>query len=339
MSHYDTLEISRSASQEDIKKAYRRLAKIWHPDKNKNKDDNKFKNISTAYEVLSDPIKKRNYDMTLSGGPSPFMGPNFFQQFFPQQQHIQKTNIDITYEIGITLEQICQRKRLNVSYKRKNACVSCKGNMTKNKYIPNCFACNGQGFKIQKVNMMGIMAMNQQVMCNTCKGKGKIISKLDECISCRASGINEETSSVILECEEFAKLANSFVGSSTKKIFSNKGHFDQKTKKTGNLIVLIKIKPHSKFSIAGLDLCCEHKISCLEALAGFKASIKHPNGENIDFISPKGISFVNNQKFRVPDCGICGRGHLYVKIKICLPCEISEKQQKQIMEIMKNDTK
>ena len=62
MSHYDTLEISRSASQEDIKKAYRRLAKIWHPDKNKNKDDNKFKNISTAYEVLSDPIKKRNYD-------------------------------------------------------------------------------------------------------------------------------------------------------------------------------------------------------------------------------------------------------------------------------------
>ena len=340
MSHYDTLEVPMSASMEEIKKSYRKLAHKWHPDRNKNGAD-RFKEINASYEILSDPGKRRQYDLSRSN-PSGLNGGSFFQQFFPQPIKIAEDII--TYDVGITLEQICQGKRLNISYMRRGICPDCQGEMSTNRDAPSCSACNGSGAIKRNINMMGLI-LPQTTTCHICKGRGKIIRPVEECLRCNCTGHAKQKSNVILECKNFADHLTSYLGLQSNNLpvqtFREKGHYNAITKKHSSLKVLITIKPHPRFTVSRLDLCCDHKVSCYDALVGFSASVRHPNGEDIDFVSPKGVVFVHDQKFKIPNCGIPAndaKGDLYVKIKISSPCKITHEQQNKIRDVLKNNS-
>ncbi len=342
MSHYKTLEVPTNASADEIKKSYRKLSRKWHPDRNSSGGE-KFKAISSAYEVLSDPDKRRQYDLGMNFHNGSRNGGSFFQQFFPPT--VAKVENVITYNVKITLEQICQSKRLNISYTRRGKCPTCHGNMTTNTSIPLCASCNGTGSVTRHLNMMGIMNLPQTTPCSVCGGRGKVIRPVDVCLMCNCKGHVSEKCNAILDCKDYANHLTSYLGLQSNNLpvqkFHGKGHYSPILKDYSELRVHVKIKPHTRFTVSRLDLCTDYKISCREALTGFSATIKHPNGEDIEFVSPSGVVFTHDQKFKVPNCGINAngvKGDLYVKLKITVPCQITEDQQVKIRDILKNNS-
>ena len=196
MDYYAILGIERSASEEDIKKAYRKLAKQYHPDVNPNNPEaeNKFKELSEAYTVLSDPERKANYDRFGSasgpqnghGGFNPFEGmggfdpSSFFDQFFGGGQRRQKAvNSDINATLEISLKDLLLGCVKKVSIPKNIACNACQGEGGHNPRV--CHGCNGQGVQMRQVQQ-GFMIMQQSVPCSLCQGKGKSFTQLcDQC--------------------------------------------------------------------------------------------------------------------------------------------------------------
>ena len=182
--YYKILGVERNASQDDIKKAYRNLAKTHHPDVGGNEEE--FKKISAAYEVLSDEQKRTNYDNGGSGGFDPFMGGGFgFNPFANQQVKGRDIKIDLT----LTLEEIYRGVNKKIKFNHSVNCESCSGTGGKDGM---CDSCNGQGMLTQVIQTpMGKM-MNQR-MCNKCRGTGRII--IDPCRICNGFGgvIKNET--------------------------------------------------------------------------------------------------------------------------------------------------
>ena len=221
MDYYAILGIERSATEEDIKKAYRRLAKEYHPDVNPgdNEAENKFKELSEAYTVLSDPEKRSNYDRfgnphgPQNGGFNPFEGmggfdpSSFFDQFFGggQQRRQKVVNSDIDASINLSLRDLligCVKK---INFPKNVACDSCQGEGGRDAKI--CQVCHGQGAQIRQVQQ-GFMIMQQTVPCTVCDGKGKTFTHLCNHCSGGIKTINEEIELKIPEnCPIYSTLA------------------------------------------------------------------------------------------------------------------------------------
>jgi molecular chaperone DnaJ len=198
MDYYAILGIEKNASEEDIKKAYRKLAKEYHPDVNPGNPEaeNKFKELSEAYDVLSDPDKKNNYDRFGSasgpqngygGGFNPFEGmggfdPNsFFDQFFGggQQKRQRAVNSDINASIDLSLKDLLLGCVKKINFPKNVACPSCNGLGGHNP--KTCHGCNGHGVQMRQIQQ-GFMILQQNVPCSVCNGKGQSFSRLcDEC--------------------------------------------------------------------------------------------------------------------------------------------------------------
>ncbi len=189
MSYYETLGVSQDASQEEIKKAYRKLAVRFHPDKNPGNTaaEEKFKVISVAYEVLGDEGKRREYDhRSIGGDRNPLQFFNMFNQGMAMHQN---TSLSvIAYSIKVTLEQICRKKKLAVTYKRRECCSECSGSGSKTHTVITCRTCSGNGYTTRSINVMGIMRVDQPVTCSACKGRGQKIPVGQECTICNSKG-------------------------------------------------------------------------------------------------------------------------------------------------------
>ena len=331
---YDILEINPDATDAQIKKAYNKLSKIWHPDKHTDLDEKKeaterFQEINQAKETLLNKDSRKIYDdigmdffnaenqTAQNAGPNPFADfGNIFGGGFPfnmggMQQQRQKQPENIVEPINVTLEQIYNEETINFSYKQKNNCSKCNGEGTKTGKTSKCEGCKGQGIKIQMVRM-GPMVQQSMVECHQCNGKGKIIKDEDKCELCEGKGhvVKEKTIPVKL----ISRLNHGF-----KMALEGKGH-QLKDYKT-DLILVINEKPNAQFKRYDNDLFVELDLKLYQALFGFDKLLTHMDGRKLHLSSSGSTDFrmirkINNEGMKVSNNS---NGDLYVRFNIILP--------------------
>ena len=241
--YYKILGIDKNSNEKDIKKAYRRLAVIHHPDKGG--DPEKFKEVTKAFETLSDPNKRKNYDQfgeegeNMNGHP----GDIFGQMFGMNKQNNRKKGENIKYDINITLKDIYNGKIENITINRRSIDTDS---------IFKCHACNGTGMEVKTVRM-GPMIQQIQQPCPRCGGQGT---------KCDTKHIKENIKISIPKG----------VYNNHKIIMYEKGH-DSIDGDPGDLIVTIKQMDDDNFTRKGYDLFINKDISLLEALKGFKVEL------------------------------------------------------------------
>ena len=343
MSYYDILGIPKTATQEEIKKAFRKKAIEHHPDKGG--DETKFKEISEAYETLSDESKRSDYDrfgkrdgnpFGNRGGGHGFSMDDIFSQFgdmfggnFGRQTHrhppTQKGS-DLRVQIQVTLEDIIFGSNRKVKYKRQKPCNPCSGKGGTGK--KTCVVCNGFGRRnITQHTPFGQISSTQ--LCNNCSGTGQIISQ--PCRTCNSLGTVSEDEVVDLTVPRGAVHGLSF----NMQGFGN--HIRDGV--PGDLQVLVHEIPHNKFRREGNDLMCDFSISIPQAVLGTKQKMQTIEGElNFD-ISPgtesgrvlnfpgKGIPIIQQ------DGNSPTRGSLYIKINVTVPRNITEEQKRLYQEL------
>ncbi len=322
---YDILEISPTATEQEINKAYYKQSKIWHPDKNGHRLEEatkKFQEINEAKNILTDPEKRDMYDKfgttdNMGQGmpnfnPADLFGqmfgggmnmPGFFNQGQGQRQRHQE---DCVVEQIVTLEDLYNNNIINIKYPHKVYCSKCNGTGSKDGKSSDCNGCNGKG---QKVRVIRQGPMIQQVVgpCDECNGSGEKINKDNKCSDC----LGEK---MLLKETSFEFQLNKNMMNNQKILVNDKGHIF-KNKKT-NLIIIIKEQPHPIFKRQGNDLHMDIKLRLFQAIYGFTKMITHLDGRNILIKYDKMIKKMNTL-IKVKNEGI--NGHLYIHISTCMP--------------------
>lgn len=272
---YDRLEVSPSATTEEIIQAGRRLSKKWHPDKNhENREmaEERFKEIRQAVEILSDSEKRNVYDQFgleeakhpshdpfMSGFPFPF--PHQAPQNAPQP---------VIQQIYVSLEELAQEANAHFSYERNETCEECNGEGSKDsRPLPTCQKCRGTG-SVMKMTPIGPMMMQQTVVpCTECKSTGKHITSENMCTECHGVAFKKQNASGEIRLKSTLQEGN-------KLKLDGHGH-QLKSGKT-DLILVIHVDPHPIFNRKGNDLCMEIELTLSEALFGFSRLIDHVSG-------------------------------------------------------------
>jgi len=275
---YDILCIKPSATLIDIKKSYRQLAIIHHPDKGGN--SNKFKEISNAYEILSDTQKRSQYDRFGIQKPNSHMH-NFFNNF--QGFNIFRSTgvnnpIDILQAINVTIKQIYNGDNINIIYNKNIKCVKCNGCGSISGKTYKCNDCNGNGLKIHIRQLGPGMVQQMQIKCDKCKGLGETINSQDMCNTC--NGIKHTSK----QCTYILKLQKGLVNG-TRLALHNEGNYHNNS--FSKLIITVNINnSNSIFERRNNNLCTKINISLCESLIGFTHTIKDINNNDIVIISP-----------------------------------------------------
>lgn len=349
--YYEVLEIDKGASEGDIKKAYRKAAMKYHPDKftnasekEKKEAEEKFKEANEAYQVLSDPEKKQKYDQfghaafEQGGG---FSGAGFdfgdiFGDIFgsgfgggfsgfggfgggSSGRSYVEAGADLRYTLEISLEEAAQGVEKKIKYKRTGKCNTCDGTGAEDKHLKTCPRCNGKGHILtQQRTILGVM--QSQTVCPDCHGRGEIPEK--KCKVCHGSGVERETVerkvNIPAGIDDGQKLRLSGLGDASTSGGPN-----------GDLYVLIKIKRHEIFERDEDDLYCEVPISYSMAVLGGEIEIPTLTGKKTIKI-PEGIE--SGKSLRVRGEGVKSlrsgyKGDIIVKIIIETPRNLSEKQK------------
>uniref|UniRef100_A0A8C6FTN3 DnaJ heat shock protein family (Hsp40) member A4 n=1 Tax=Moschus moschiferus TaxID=68415 RepID=A0A8C6FTN3_MOSMO len=273
--YYDILGVKPSASPEEIKKAYRKLALKYHPDKNPDEGE-KFKLISQAYEVLSDPKKRDIYDQGGeqaikeggSGSPS-FSSPmDIFDMFFGGGGRMarDRRGKNVVHQLSVTLEDLYNGVTKKLALQKNVICEKCEGVGGKKGSVEKCPVCKGRGMQIHIQQIGPGMVQQIQTVCIECKGQGERINPKDRCESCNGAKVIREKKIIEVHVEKGMKDGQ-------KILFHGEG--DQEPElEPGDVIIVLDQKDHSVFQRRGHDLIMKMKIQLSEALCGFKKTIK-----------------------------------------------------------------
>lgn len=324
--YYDILGVSTSASESELKTAYRKLAMKYHPDKNPEAGD-KFKEISHAYEVLSNADKRAAYDRYGEeglNGDGPGMSPeDLFSQFFGGgffggghggRPRGPRRGEDVVFNLAVSLEELYKGKTSKISLQRNIICVKCSGKGGKE--VRKCSGCNGSGVKTQ-IRNMGPLIQQFQSVCNDCQGEGEMIKPADRCDECKGKKTTKEKK--ILEI-------NVAPGSVNGQKIRFAGEADQAPNTVpGDVIVVVNEKEHSFYKRQGSDLHCKVKIDLVTALAGGTFTIKHLDGRILEgviapgeVIKPEEIKVIEKEGMPEKD-RIYLHGHIFVHFDVIFP--------------------
>ncbi|MDR0930639.1 MAG: molecular chaperone DnaJ [Clostridiales bacterium] len=365
--YYEVLGINKSASADEIKKAYRKLAKKYHPDMNQD-DENakeKFQEIGEAYEVLSDTSKRANYDrfghaaangnygggyggaggyggyQYSSGGGFNDFDFNFggFSDIFDLfgggagKNRASKTGPlrgnDLNRSIELTFEEAANgvSKTINVTHTEK--CSTCNGRGAKNASdVETCKVCNGTGQIKKQINTFLGVSMSVQA-CNHCHGTGKIIK--NKCATCDGKGEVRKSKSLNVK---FPAGINT--GESLR--VAGEGDAGKRGGSSGDLLLQVRIKPHSIWSRRGYDVYMDLPITIVEACLG--GEVKVPTVYEMSTLKiPEGTQ--NATVFRMKGKGIKhlrgnGAGDHYITINVEVPKSLSSKDKKAMRELTKS---
>jgi DnaJ family protein A protein 2 len=336
---YDRLEVSPDATEQQIKKAYNRLSKIWHPDKHPDstKEDatQRFKDINEAKNLLMDNEKRQVYDEVgmdifkqqgppnmgedfgnifggMGGMPFPFggMGGMPFQFGGMGQQATQAQNI--VEHVDVTLEQLYNEESVNVTYKQHNTCGKCDGEGSKDGKKTECNGCKGKGMRVHVVNIGPGMMQQHVGPCNMCKGMGKIVEDNNKCDTCQGKCYTVKDKTVPIPLRSGLTDGN-------KINVQGKGH-QLKNGKT-DLFVVIREVPHKTFIRSNDDLYIDVDLKLYQALFGYDKIITHLDGRKLH-ISMSGKTDVNTIK-KINGEGMKtlngSKGDLYIRFTMTLP--------------------
>lgn len=310
--YYKILGVEKNASQDDIKNAYRLLAKKYHPDKNQHTEE-KFKEIVEAYETLSDPQKKELYDNPQSNfnfGGFNFNGFNFggdgFNFWGDNDPSTTNKGESLQINIQITLKEVFNGFNKKIKIKRMVKCNECNSTGSKSKQNSNCTSCQGRGFNYQNIQSpFGNVA--SRVNCNHCGGTGKNI--VDKCDKCHGE-------SRIISTEEIeVNMPSGVVGGNSVR-YSGKGNDGKFGGAPGDLLVSFIEMKDDIFIRQGKDIYVRYPITFTQAIMGGQITLKLLDDTTINVKIPK--STQTGQELRVPNKGIKG-GNLILVLEIVTP--------------------
>ncbi len=364
--YYDILGVSKDASRDEIKKAYKKLAKKYHPDLNKEESAaEKFKEISEAAAVLGDPEKRKRYDQF--GDADAFeragYGPDFdfssfdfgfdfekifesffggssrgssgmgamgsiFDSIFGTKKQTRQKGEDIYFELDLSLEEAYNSFKKTLSIPRLVECAQCSGTGSKDKQLIQCPECDGSGMSTHtRKTPFGLF--QTRTTCRRCSGSGQ--SYKNPCSKCLGKGRLESTSKI-----EVTIPAGVDTGVNLR--VDGGGHAGKNNAPAGDLFIKINVLPHKIFQRRGADLLIKVPLSFTKAILGGqikvptmegKAKLKIPPGTQPGTIlkmKGKGMPVLNSSRF----------GDQYVKLEIEFPKRLSRKQKKLVQELDKS---
>jgi len=342
--YYEVLQVSREATESQIKKQFRKLSLKFHPDQNPSAEaKEKFIAVSNAYEVLSDPEKRRIYDQygeegLKSGGQGGFHSPfDMFRDFggFKFESRggggspMQQRGPDLELDLEVSLKDIYLGKILEVAHRKQRLCHKCRGTGAKKATdVHTCSGCKGTGTKV-KVQQFGPGFIQQtQAVCDECGGKGKKVTSTCPHCSGRKVEIGEDNLLVTIErgMQDGEKIT-----------FSQQA--DEAPDTTpGDLVFRLVTVPHKRFVRKGDDLHYPLTITLLEALVGFSKKIKHLDGHLVEIKREEVTK--PGQVITIDDEGMPNHsypsqtGKLLVEVTVKFPATVTEDQKEGFKKLL-----
>lgn len=350
--YYEILGVSKNATKEEIKRAYKKLAMKYHPDVSKEKDAaERFKEISEAYAVLSDDEKRKQYDTfgfdafrqaysqedifrgfdfeDIFGDL--FGGGSIFDMFFGgSRRPRRRIGANLRYDLEIEFEEAAFGAEKKIEVERHEKCKACDGTGAKGKDMVTCPDCHGSGV-FRKTQRTPFGMFSQTTTCSTCQGEGEVME--EACPECRGRGTFTKKRKITV------KIPKGVDTGSTLRL-SGEGEAVQNGP-NGDLFVVLHVKPHKFFQRDEDDVYFELPISFSQAALGDeievptlkgKAKLKIPAGtqsETVFRLKGEGIQNVNGQ----------GKGDQYIKVKVNTPSKLNKKEKDLFKELSKTDKK
>ncbi len=350
--YYDVLGIPRTASADEIKQAYRKLAMKYHPDLNKDNPkeaEEKFKEISEAYEVLIDSEKRARYDQfghegvqstfrtggfdwsdfthfsdisDIFGGlgGSPF-GGSIFDQIFGggDMRRGPQEGRSLRYDIEVTIEEVANGVEKEVRIPHTTVCRTCGGEGAKPGDFKVCPTCKGSG-QIQRTQRRGNTQFVSITTCPTCRGSGKQVIRA--CPTCGGSGTVQATSTIKVSIPRGADEG-------TRLRIRGAGEVSPEGGSTGDLYIVVHIAEHPVFKRDGTDLYVDAEISFVQAALGAEISVPTLEGTAVVKIPP---GTQNGTVFRLkgkglPDMRDYGKGDEFVRVNVTVPTRLTQRQK------------
>ena len=344
--YYETLGVDRKATQDDIKKAFRKLAQKYHPDKGG--DESKFKEITEAYSVLGDEKRRREYDnygQTFNGGAggNPFQGFDFsqfgqdgidfdfsdlfgggFADIFGGGNPRARRGRDISIDIEVSFKEAVEGANRSVLITKISKCDICKGNGAKpGTEMKTCGTCNGAG-RVHETRNSLLGQFSSVRTCPTCEGSGKVPT--EACDTCRGRGV--------LKRQEEIKVTVP-AGIDGGEMIRMPGMGEAiKNGTPGDLYVKVHVKPDPVFKKDGLNLVMNAPLKLTDALLGTTLTVTVVNGKKIEVKVPPMTG--TEETLRVRGKGINtdrGSGDLLIRVSATLPKKLSSKAKKAIEEL------
>lgn len=349
--YYETLGVDKDASEQDIKRAFRKLAAKYHPDVNKEPGaEEKFKEINEAYETLSDPQKRSQYDQFGSAGPQGFGGgqggfggfgggaqggfsdfSDIFGDLFGggrarRDPTAPEPGRDLQYTMALDFMDAVFGKESQIKYNRETNCDVCHGSGAKpGKSAHTCSQCHGTGCIVtQRQTMMGVM-QSQQV-CPTCGGTGQEIDPADRCDKCHGVGH-------IQERHEVKVTIPAGVDDGQQLRLQGQGEVGKNGGPYGDLYIVFRVTPSRDFKRDGTTIYVEEDITIPQATLGDKIQVKTVHG-NVELSIPAGTQSETDFRLRgkgVPILHGNGNGDEYVKVHVKTPKKLNKRQREAMM--------
>ncbi len=333
--YYEVLGVSRSATEDDLKKAYRKLARQYHPDVNKEPDaEEMFKEVNEAYEVLSDGDRRAAYDRfghaasQMGGNGDPFGGfgqspfGDIFESFFggtttrrrsgPQRGADLQATIDITF-----LDSMFGTER-ELELTRQETCDSCHGTKMKDGATPpRCTVCNGTG-EVRRVQQTILGQFMTAQPCSNCRGEGVTIT--DPCQTCRGRGR-------VTRARTINVTVPAGIDENQTLRYTGQGEASINGGPNGNLYIKVRIAPHDIFTRNGKSILMTAGVNVAQAALGDSISVETIDGPVV-FNLPSGTQ--SGEKFRLRGHGVpsgSDRGDQIVTIQVLIPHDLTPEQQ------------